>query len=76
VIVRNRSLLTGKVNEMEINATPEQIAEWQNGGLVQDVMPHLSPDEREFLISGVTKKEWDKMFDDDEDDLEEPYEPF
>ena len=36
--------------------------EWQNGSLVQVAFPYLSPDEREFLITGLTPSEWDEMF--------------
>lgn len=59
------SELTGVERTMEINVTPEQIEAWQDGELIQKVMPHLSDDEREFLISGITSEEWDSMFEED-----------
>jgi hypothetical protein len=29
---------------------------------VQNAMPNLSADEREFIMSGITPTEWDEMF--------------
>lgn len=56
--VTKKSGITGKVHTLEINITQAQWDEWKAGGLIQDVCPHLSADDREFLISGATKEEW------------------
>ena len=45
-----------------MDVTQDQIDEWLGGELIQNVMPHLSPDEREFLMTGI---EWDKAFPDE-----------
>jgi len=66
VLITNRSMLTNKIHEMEIDVTHEQIAEWENGALIQNVMPHLPSDEREFIMTGITPTEWDETFDIDE----------
>ena len=29
---------------------------------IQDAFPHLSVDDREFILSGVTVEEWDNVF--------------
>jgi len=55
-------MLTGKIHEREINVTPEQLQKWHDGMLIQDAMPHLSADDREYLISGATPEEWDKFY--------------
>lgn len=34
----------------------------RQGEHVQDVFPYLSPDQREFLISGTTAQEWEELF--------------
>ena len=47
---------------MEIDVSDKQIALWMEGGLIQEVMPNLSPDEREFLMTGITPAEWNEMF--------------
>jgi hypothetical protein len=47
----------------DLDITPEQLLRWQRGELIQDVMPHLSAEDREFLISGCTQEEWDKLWE-------------
>ena len=44
---------------------------WKAGlGSVQDLMPYLNDNDREFLLSGITPEEWDEAFHDSEEDLE------
>jgi len=47
---------------MEIAVTQAQLDAWQAGTLIQDAMPNLSADEREFIKTGITAEEWDDMF--------------
>ena len=49
--------------EMEVYA--EDVEAWENGELIQDAMPYLTPGEREVLISGTCDSCWDKMFPND-----------
>jgi hypothetical protein len=63
--VTKRSMLTGKVHALEINVTEEQLAQHRAGACIQDVCPHLSDDEREFLVSGSTAQEWKDTFGED-----------
>lgn len=60
-IVR-KSAYSGKTHAREIEVTEAQLAEWQAGALIQRVMPHLSLDDREFLITGTTPEEWAECF--------------
>lgn len=39
---------------------------WQNGALIQNAMPELTADEREFLLTGMTPEEWDATFGEEE----------
>ena len=55
------SPLTGRVNVMDIDISASQYRDWEQGGLIQDVMPHISADEREFIISGSTREDWETM---------------
>jgi len=57
-----KSILSGKTHKMELNITEEQYFTWKDKGLVQDVFPHLKPEEREFMVSGITPKEWKEVF--------------
>ena len=65
--ITKTSPVTGKVNTREIDVTPVQLNEWLDGALIQNVMPHLTSEEREFLISGSMPDEWDEVMRDYED---------
>lgn len=60
--VTMRSVLTGEIHSQEIDISPEQWKRWKAGEPIQNVCPHLSTDDREFLISGSTKEEWERFF--------------
>ena len=62
MLVGKKSQLSGKSHEMEIDVSEKQITLWMEGALIQDVMPNLSPDEREFLMTGITPAEWNEAF--------------
>jgi hypothetical protein len=68
--VTKRSVLTGKEHTLEIDITEEQWKRWKAGEMIQNVCPHLSKDDREYLISGATKEEWANTFGGDQDVLE------
>ena len=59
--VTKTSIFTGATRTKEINVTPEQLETWMDGTLIQNAMPHLSDDDREFLMTGVTSDEWDNF---------------
>ena len=56
------SPVTGKANIMDLPITYGQFLDWQEGALIQHVMPDLSLDEREFLITGMTPEDWNSLF--------------
>ena len=62
MIIKRRSPFSGKENTMDIVVTDEQIFAWMNGELIQRAMPELTPDEREFIMSGITPEEWNETF--------------
>ena len=62
MLVGKKSQLSGKSHEMEIDVSEKQITLWMEGALIQDVMPNLTPDEREFIMTGITPAEWDEAF--------------
>jgi hypothetical protein len=64
--VTKKSVLTGDVHTREIPITEEQLREWTNGNLlIQQAFPQLSPNDREFLMTGVTPEEWEGAFGED-----------
>ena len=60
--ITKRSMFTGKTHTLDIPVTQEQIDNWKSGTLIQNAMPNLTPDQREFLMTGVTAEEWDETF--------------
>jgi hypothetical protein len=66
--ITRKSSLTGITRTKEINVTEEQILAWEMGKLIQDAMPQLSADEREFVKTGITGEEWDQLFGGAEDE--------
>lgn len=62
--ITKKSMFTGKVSTRDIDVTDEQLASWQAGTLIQNAMPDLSADDREFLMTGVTPEEWNAQFGD------------
>lgn len=60
--------LTGKTTMREIDVTDQQLLDWEGGTRIQDAMPHLSTDDREFIMTGITPEEWDNMLGDAEYD--------
>ena len=69
MIVERKSIVSGKVYQMDINITEEQLFNFINGrsGLAQEVFPDLSIDEREFIISGIHPTEWNELFGNEEE---------
>jgi len=62
MLITRKSLISGNINSMSLPITEEQYNAWEQGTLVQVAMPHLSPDEREFVMSGITPEEWAETF--------------
>jgi len=62
MLIERRSIFSGKINSQEIDVTQDQLDAWTGGEMIQNAMPNLSPDEREFIKTGVTAQEWEKAF--------------
>ena len=66
MLVYRENIVTKRVNVMELPITQEQLDAWLAGELIQDVMPELDEDQREFLISGMMPGEFEAMFGEEE----------
>ena len=62
MLIQRTSRISGITRTKDIDCTKEQYIDWLSGANIQDAMPHLSDDDREFLLTGITKEEWDSMF--------------
>ena len=63
MIVTRKSPFSGKVNEMDLPLSKDQMARYNSGNeLIQNVFPNLNADEREFIMTGITPTEWNETF--------------
>ena len=62
MLITRTSPFSGITNSMEIAVTQAQLDAWESGTLIQDAMPNLSADEREFILTGILPEEWDELF--------------
>lgn len=63
MLIKRKSILTGIERTRNIPVNPEDMEAWQAGyGGIQDLMPYLNDNDREFILSGITTKEWEEAF--------------
>ena len=58
---------TGKMNTRKIPVAKAKYDKWERGetrALIQQYFPELSPDDREFILTGCTPEMWDEKFKD------------
>ena len=66
MIISMRHPFNGQFNTMDINITREQYNRFIEGKEnIQTIMPNITADEREFLISGLLPDEFDQLFNND-----------
>lgn len=64
MLITKVSMFSGVAHTLDIPVTQEQLDDWRGGTLIQNAMPNLSPDDREFLMTGMTPDEWEEMMGD------------
>ena len=60
--IKRTSPITGITRNRDIDVTNEQLVRWEAGALIQDVLSHLSVEDREYLITGITNDEWQRLY--------------
>jgi hypothetical protein len=67
--IKRKSVISGIEHTRSIPVNPDDYIAWQSGlGSIQDLMPYLSDNDREFILSGITPEEWDEAFAENEED--------
>jgi len=70
MLITRTSILSGKSRTYDLPVVEEQLAEMelpsQMRRNVQEIFPQLSPDEREFIKTGITPDEWHDALGGDE----------
>jgi hypothetical protein len=65
--ITKTSIISGTTRTIELPITQDQLERWQRGeDLIQNIMPDLTPEQREFVMTGVTSEEWDDTFKDED----------
>lgn len=64
--ITRTSFSSGITRTKDLDVTPEQLQRIQNGEHIQNVLRHLSDDDREFILTGMTSEEWDETFAEEE----------
>ena len=62
MIITRRSKISNEIHSLNLNVTQDQLNNWLNGSLIQEAMPQLNDDEREFIMTGILPEEWNAMF--------------
>ena len=65
--ITRTSMFTNITRTIDLPITEEQIERYMDGAMVQVAFPNLTPDQREFIRTGVTKEEWDKFIPKEEE---------
>jgi 7,8-dihydro-6-hydroxymethylpterin-pyrophosphokinase len=60
--IQRTSAQSGITRTLDLDLTLDEYASWRGGELIQNAMPRLNADEREFLMTGITAEEWEKLF--------------
>lgn len=77
MIIKRKSIISGKVRTRDIPVNPDDMAAWEAGlGNIQDLMPYLNDNDREFILSGITPGEWDTLYQEDEIEFDDDEAPF
>ena len=63
MLITRISLLTGTEHTREVPITGHQAEDLSQGrGLIQEICPNVSAEDREFLMTGITPQEWENVF--------------
>jgi hypothetical protein len=67
--ITRKSVISGIQRTLDIPVNPEDFILWQSGlGNIQELMPYLSANHREFILSGITAEEWERAFSEEADE--------
>jgi len=63
MLIKRQSPIDFIYRELDLDVTQEQLDRYKKGDdYIQDVFPNLSPENREFIKSGITPEQWDELF--------------
>tara|TARA_R110000796_G_C14272517_1_gene401475 strand:+ start:273 stop:497 length:225 start_codon:yes stop_codon:yes gene_type:complete len=63
--ITKQSPVSGNFNTMDLDITEAAIGAWRAGMLIQDAMPNLTADEREFIMTGLHGDEYTNVLEEE-----------
>lgn len=61
--ITRTSKVSGITRTFDLDVTEQQLAVFNEGRTtLQDCFPNLSADDREFIKTGITAEEWERLF--------------
>ena len=68
--IKRKSVITGTERVRDIPVNPDDLIAWEKGyGNIQDIMPYLNDNDREFILSGITPEEWNDLFSEEIEEI-------
>lgn len=71
MLITRQSMLTGKTHTLEIPLSVQEFKiacqKYEQGAFIQDAFPSLSPELREFILTGIHPEEWERYMNIEED---------
>jgi hypothetical protein len=67
MLITRKSQISGIERTLNIPCTEEQYNAYIAGQHIQYAMPNVSPQDREFILTGITSSEWGEVFPEDEE---------
>ena len=69
--ISRKSVISGITRTRYIPVNPDDYLAWKSGvGSVQELMPYLNDNDREFILSGITADEWEDAFSESYEDAD------
>ena len=66
MLIMKQSSISKEYHSMDLNITQDQLDRIENRfntkELIQNIVPSLTPGEREFLMTGITEQEWNQLY--------------
>tara|TARA_X000001382_G_scaffold90801_1_gene65423 strand:+ start:82 stop:282 length:201 start_codon:yes stop_codon:yes gene_type:complete len=62
MVIRRTCAINGKTRTMDLPISEKELKDWERGTPIQEAMPRLTPDQREFVLTGLLPDEWEELF--------------
>ena len=59
--ITRTSMITNITRTLDLDVTQKQLNDYENGLLLQNAFPNLTPNQREFIKTGITNDEWNSL---------------